>query len=300
MKAIFFLLLLSLLNCFTVYTKDETVLEKEKLRTEDLKEERDVYVLTHSLNSKGLYLFLDAYRVEEKSKVDLIREKYKENKDFKYEDRYNLGKGGGCGSGDGCAVLAIIAMTYIALEFSTIPIRLMSLPQDRIREEIQKGNVNKIAPITTNHISFTPLNKDSKKKYRFQEDRIFIPIAELELDSFNSKKFPYQLQDSKTNNLILESNFDFSESISKYKELEPIIEENNFKTKLAECRLIYPNLTSPEVTYDKAKVELENICSNYAAREVNDFNKSQSRHTYCYNNFEGCYYLTRDLKNLKK
>ena len=79
MKPITLLLLLFLLNCFTVYKKDETVLEKETLETKDVKEERDVYVLTHSLTPKGLYLFLDAYRVEEKSKVDFIREKYLEN-----------------------------------------------------------------------------------------------------------------------------------------------------------------------------------------------------------------------------
>jgi hypothetical protein len=80
MKPITLLLLLFLLNCFTVYKKDETVLEKETLETKDVKEERDVYVLTHSLTTKGLYLFLDAYRVEEKSKVDFIREKYLERK----------------------------------------------------------------------------------------------------------------------------------------------------------------------------------------------------------------------------
>jgi hypothetical protein len=90
MKLITFILLLSLLNCFTVYKKDETVLEKETLETKEVKEERDVYVLTHSLTPKGLYLFLDAYRVEEKSKIDFIREKYKENKDYRLEDKVNI------------------------------------------------------------------------------------------------------------------------------------------------------------------------------------------------------------------
>ncbi len=42
MKPITFLLLLSLLNCFTVYKKDETVLEKETLETKDVKGEFDL------------------------------------------------------------------------------------------------------------------------------------------------------------------------------------------------------------------------------------------------------------------
>lgn len=68
MKRIIFLLLLYLINCFTVYKKDETVLKRETLVTKDLKEERDVYVLSHTLTEKGLHLFLDAYRMEEKSR----------------------------------------------------------------------------------------------------------------------------------------------------------------------------------------------------------------------------------------
>jgi hypothetical protein len=194
----------------------------------------------------------------------------------------------------------VIALAIISLEFTTIPVRLLSLPQERIREDIQKGNVSKIKSISTDSIYFAHLDNKSNKKCNFQNDRIFIPTNELKLDSFNSKNFPYQLIDSKTKNIILAGNFDFSESISKYKEFETILEENNLKNKLAECKLIYPNLTNSGITYDKAKMGLENICSNYAAREVNDFNQSQSRHTYCYNNFDGCYYLTRDAKKTRK
>lgn len=295
-------LLLSLLNCFTVYKKDETVLEKETLETKDVKEERDVYVLTHSLTPKGLYLFLDAYRVEEKSKIDFIREKYLENKDFKYEDRYNiekrLGKGGDWGFA-GIAIIGIFVVTIVA-ESTTIPIRLMSFPQERIREDIKKGNVSKIKSISTNNVNFALLDKNSNKNYNFQNDRIFIPMSELKLDSFNSKKFPYQLTDSKTKNIILAGNFDLSESISKYKEFETILEENNLKNKLAECKLIYPNLTNPRITYDKAKIELGNLCPKYAGLEVNNPNENQHRYTYCFDNFDGCYYLTRDTKKTKK
>jgi hypothetical protein len=295
MKSITFLLLLSLLNCFTVYKKDETVLEKEKLETKDVKEERDVYVLTHSLNPKGLYLFLDAYRVEEKSKVDFIREKYEENKDFKYEEKYTPKD---CRKSD-CLGLAVISIPIFLVELTTIPFRLMSFPKERIKEEIRKGNVSKIKSISTSNVNFALLDKNSNKKYNFQSDRIFIPTSELKLDSFNSKKFPYQLTDSKTKNIILAGNFDFSESISKYKEFEAVIEENNLKNKLAECKLIYPNLAAKETTYEQTKKELDNLCPKYGM-QVTDPTENQNRYTYCYNNFEGCYYLTRDTKKPKK
>lgn len=298
MKPITFLLLLSLLNCFTVYKKDETVLEKETIETKDVKEERDVYVLTHSLTPRGLYLFLDAYRVEEKSKIDFIREKYLENKDFTFNDRYNfLEKCRGCGEG-GFIILPSVILVILA-EFTTIPFRTMSFPQERIREDIQKGNVSKIKSISTNNVNFALSYKNSNKKYKFQNDRIFIPMNELKLDSFNSKNFPYQLTDSKTKNSILAGNFDFSESISKYKEFETILEENNLKNKLSECKLIYPNLNDPAITYDTAKMELDNICPKYGM-QVSDPTENQNRYAYCYNNFDGCYYLTRDTKRMKK
>ncbi len=299
MKQITFLLLLYLINCFTVYKKDETVLKRETLITKDVKEERDVYVLSHSLTQKGLHLFLDAYRVEEKSKVNFIREKYLENKDFKLEDKYSLGDKECRGGGFSCAGWAMIVMTYMALELSTIPVRLISFPQERIREDIKKGNVSKIRSISTDNVYFAFSDKKSYKKYNFQSDRIFIPTEELNLNSNNSKNFPYKLVDNNTKNIILAGNFDFTESISKYEEFESLLEENNFKNKLSECQLMFPNFSNSTITYNKAKLEMENLCSKYAAREVNDFNQRQSKLTYCYNNFDGCYYLTKGTKKTK-
>lgn len=293
-KTITLLLLLFLLNCFTVYKKDETVLEKETLETKDVKEERDVYVLTHSLTPKGLYLFLDAYRVEEKSKVDFIREKYLENKDYKFEKKPPFDKP--CPDQFSCFGYVTVGLTVFFVELTALPFKLTSESQERIREQIRKSNVNKVKSISTNNVHFALLDKNSNRKYNFQSDRIFIQMSELKLDSFNSKNFPYQLTDSKTKNIILAGNFDFSKSISKYKEFETILEENNLKNKLAECKLIYPNLSDPGITYEKAKMELDNICPKYAAMEVNNPNENQHRHTYCFDNFDGCYYLTRDTK----
>ena len=166
MKPITLLLLLFLLNCFTVYKKDETVLEKETLETKDVKEERDVYVLTHSLTPKGLYLFLDAYRVEEKSKIDFIREKYKENKDYKFDDQYIKG----CRD-NGCLIVLAIAIPITILIAPTIPLQMRSEPQERIREEIKKGKVEKIGIISTSNISFELLDRNPSKKFLFKNKR---------------------------------------------------------------------------------------------------------------------------------
>ncbi|HMV45571.1 MAG TPA: hypothetical protein PK079_19105 [Leptospiraceae bacterium] len=209
MRIIAFLLLLSLINCWKVYTRNETVLDKQTLETKEIKEQKDVFILSHSLTPKGLFLFLDAYKVEEQSQIDFIREKYKENKDFTFNDKYNFQeKCKGCGTG-GLFILPIV-VSVILIELTTIPFRLVSFPQERIKEEIQKGNVRKIQSISTNDIYFAILDKNSNRKYKFQSDRIFIPIAELKLDSINSRKFPYQLIDSRTNDILLTGNFDFS------------------------------------------------------------------------------------------
>ncbi len=107
MKKIVFLLLFSFTHCFTVYTKDETVLESQNLETKEVKEERDVYILTQSLTKDGLYLLLDAYRVKEENSVNLIKEKYLENKDFKLKE--NIGGSPGGGSWEVAAVVIVIA-----------------------------------------------------------------------------------------------------------------------------------------------------------------------------------------------
>ena len=188
MKSICILLLLSLLNCFTVYKKDETVLEKETLETKDVKEERDVYVLTHSLTPKGLYLFLDAYRVEEKSKIDFIRERYLENKDYKFDEQYIKG----CRN-DSCLLIAAIAIPITILIAPTIPLQMRSQPQERIREEIRKDNVNKIGIIPTDNIAFVLLDRNPPKEYLFKDSKVFISSKDLELDSFTVESFPYKL-----------------------------------------------------------------------------------------------------------
>ena len=95
MKKIAWLLLFSFTHCFTVFTKDETILESEKLETKEVNEERDVYILTQSLTKDGLYLLLDAYRVKEENSVNVIKEKYQVNKDFKWNDDIKGSPGAG-------------------------------------------------------------------------------------------------------------------------------------------------------------------------------------------------------------
>jgi len=236
MKPITLLLLLFLLNCFTVYKKDETVLEKETLKTKDVKEERDVYVLTQTLTPKGLYLFLDAYRVEEKSKVDFIREKYLENKDYKFDDQYIKE----C-KNNGCLIVLAIAIPITILIAPTIPLQMRSEPQERIREEIKKGKVEKIGIIPTSNISFVLLDRKPSKKFLFKNDKLSIPMQILELDSFTVKSLPYKLINEDNKNILLKGEFDFSELANKDKEIMSIIQSNNEtkELKFLQFRLQY-------------------------------------------------------------
>lgn len=291
MKLIAFLLL-SLPNCFTVYTKDETIFEKEKLRTEDRKEERDVYVLTHSLNSKGLYLFLDAYRVEEKSKIDFIREKYKENKDYKFEEKFF----NGCNRDD-CLLIAAIAIPVTLLIIPTIPLQMRSEPQERIREEIRKDSSTKIAIIPTNDIAFVLLDRYPSKEYLFKNNQLFISIKDLELDSFTVERFPYKLTNSikltnmNNRNIFLKGEFNFSEQANKDKEIKSMIQKNNENKNSAKCKIKYP-----EITKDKLlPYEMSNLFHKHCGVEPPPIWESWS-YTDCVDKIKECYDITRQVE----
>lgn len=294
-KIISHLLLLSLANCFTVYTKDETVYEKEKLRTEDRKEERDVYVLTHSLNSKGLYLFLDAYRVEEKSKIDFIREKYKENKDFKIDE--HTGKGGNPCSGDGCIAVLAIYLTIMILDLGTVPIRLISLPQERIRKEIRKDSSTKIAIIPTNDIAFALLDRYPPKEYLFKNNELFISMKDLELDSFTVKKFPYKLTNSikltnmNNRNIFLKGEFNFSEQANNDKEIKSIIQKNNENKNTAKCKIKYPEITKEKLL----PYEMSNLFHKHCGVEPPPIWENWS-YTDCVEKIRECYNITKQVE----
>jgi len=293
MKAISFLLLLSLINCFTVYTKDETVLEKEKLRTEDIKEERDVYVLTHSLNSKGLYLFLDAYRVEEKSKVDFIREKYKENKDYKFDGKYieearKL---------EDLLIFAAIAIPITILIAPTIPLQMRSQPQERIREEIRKGNVSKIGILPTDNIAFALLDRNPPKEYLFKDNKIFISHKDLELDTFTVERLPYKLANPynliNMNNRItfLKGELNFSEQANKDKEIMAIIQKNNENKKTAKCKTQYPEIAKKKLL----PFDMPKIFQEYCGVEPPPIWESWS-YTDCVERIKECYEITREVE----
>ena len=55
--------------------------------------------------------------------------------------------------------------------------------------------------------------------------------------------------------------------------------EGHLKNKLSECKLIYPNLNDPAITYDTAKMELDNICPKYGM-QVSDPTENQNRYAY--------------------
>ena len=184
MRVMFYLILFSLANCFTVFTKNETIIESETLETKNVKEERDVYILTSNLNKDGLYLLLDAYRAKEEKSVNSIKEKYQENKGFRFTEPKN-GYGGGCApSIELCAAIIVIASTVAIAELTTMPFRLMSEPQERIRNEILTNQSTKIKVLSTKDVSFVLLDRNPSKEYIFKNDKVFIPMQELELDYF--------------------------------------------------------------------------------------------------------------------
>ena len=282
MKPITLLLLLFLLNCFTVYKKDETVLEKETLKTKDVKEERDVYVLTQTLTPKGLYLFLDAYRVEEKSKVDFIREKYLENKDYKFDDQYIKE----C-KNNGCLIVLAIAIPITILIAPTIPLQMRSEPQERIREEIKKGKVEKIGIISTSNISFELLDRNPSKKFLFKNDKLSIPMQILELDSFTVKSLPYKLINEDNKNILLKGEFDFSELANKDKEIMSIIQGNNELKESAKCNTQYPEMLKQDLPSKK-----QFIYRKYCGEESTPYWQNWN-YEECIDRVGKCYKITR-------
>ncbi len=231
MRVIIYLILFSLANCFTIYTKGETILQSEKINTKNVKEEKDVFVLTHSFTNDGLYLLLDGYRVEEDNQIDLIKEKYKENKDFKLNDYTKKIASDNKKDNEPicngaivvvCVVVALpvlIAADYvyksaILLELPTLPIRLMSEPQERIREEIKKGNITKIGIVSTSDIAITFLNQKPIMIYEFREDKVFIPLEELSLEKGKTKNINFEVLSLKTRKILLTGNINLAEDIN--------------------------------------------------------------------------------------
>ena len=231
MRIFIYLILFSLANCFTVYTKDETILESEKINTKNLKEEKDVFVLTHSITKDGLYLLLDGYKVEEDNQIDFIKEKYKENKDYKLNDYTKKIASDNKNDNDpicnGAVVIVcivvglpvLIAADYvyksaILLELPTLPFRLMSQPQERIREEIKKGNATKIGIVSTKDIAITFLNNKPIKEYEFREDKVIIPLEELGLEKEKAKNFNFQVLSIRTRKVLLTGNLNLAEDVN--------------------------------------------------------------------------------------
>jgi hypothetical protein len=289
MKKIALLLLISLTDCFTVYTKDEKVLESQNLETKEVKEERDVYILTQNLTKDGLYLLLDGYRVKEENSITLIKEKYLENKDFKWKD--NIGGSPG-GSLEVAAVVLVIASTVMVAELATMPLRLMTEPQERIRKEIQTNNSTKIKAISTKNISFALLDRSPSKEYIFKNDKIFIPMKDLELDYFTFKSFPYKVVSADKKVTLLKGEFNFFKEHDKNKEITSIVHENNRTKKSAICRFKYPPMRTQGQQYDEIYRSSEESCKKEYPYWATDF-KGNEKYLACVEEIKDCYDATR-------
>lgn len=293
MKVIIYLILFSLANCFTVFTKDETILESETLETKNVKEERDVYILTSNLNKDGLYLLLDAYRVKEEKSVNSIKEKYQENKDFQLTKPKN-GYGGGCGgSWELCAAFIVIASTVMVAELSTMPFRLMSEPQERIRNEILTNQSAKIKVLSTKDVSFVLLDRNPSKEYVFKNDKVFIPMQELELDYFTFKKLPYKVVTADKKKVLLKSELNVSKEAGKNNEIMNIIRKNNQTKKSATCNTTFPHMTKQNVTYEEVLPSANALCREKYRAFTSDFSGGTKEYDACVASIKDCYDATR-------
>ena len=293
MRVMFYLILFSLANCFTVFTKDETVLESETLETKNVKEERDVYILTSNLNKDGLYLLLDAYRVKEEKSVNSIKEKYQENKDFQLTKPKN-GYGGGCApSIELCAAIIVIASTVAIAELTTMPFRLMSEPQERIRNEILTNQSTKIKVLSTKDVSFVLLDRNPSKEYVFKNDKVFIPMQELELDYFTFKKLPYKVVTADKKKVLLKSELNVSKEAGKHNEIMDIIRKNNQTKKSATCNTTFPHMTKQNVTYDDVHPGALAMCERKYKPFASDFTSGIDAYNACVVSIRECYDATR-------
>ncbi len=293
MRVMFYLILFSLANCFTVFTKDETVLESETLETKNVKEERDVYILTSNLNKDGLYLLLDAYRVKEEKSVNSIKEKYQENKGFRFTEPKN-GYGGGCApSIELCAAIIVIASTVAIAELTTMPFRLMSEPQERIRNEILTNQSTKIKVLSTKDVSFVLLDRNPPKEFVFKNDKVFIPMQELELDYFTFKKLPYKVVTADKKKVLLKSELNVSKEAGKNNEIMNIIRKNNQTKKSATCNTTFPHMTKQNVTYEEVLPSANALCREKYRTFTSDFSRGTEEYDACVASIKDCYDATR-------
>ena len=293
MRIFIYLILFSLANCFTVFTKDETILESETLETKNVKEERDVYILTSNLNKDGLYLLLDAYRVKEEKSINSIKEKYQENKDFRFTEPKN-GYGGGCGGSlEVCAAIIVIASTVAIAELTTMPFRLMSEPQDRIRNEILTNQSTKIKVLSTKDVSFVLLDRNPSKEYVFKNDKVFIPMQELELDYFTFKKLPYKVVTADKKKVLLKSDLNVSKEAGKNNEIMNIIRKNNQTKKSATCNTTFPHMTKQNVTYEEVLPSANALCREKYRTFTSDFSGGTKEYDTCVASIKDCYDATR-------
>ena len=121
-----------------------------------------------------------------------------------------------------CFVVAIpvlIAADYVyksavLLELPTIPFRLISEPRERIREEIKKGNATKIGIVPTAGMAIIFPNHKPIKEFEFQEDKIFIPLEDLDFDKIKSNTYHYEILSLKTRKILLTGNLNLTEDIN--------------------------------------------------------------------------------------
>jgi hypothetical protein len=91
----------------------------------------------------------------------------------------------------------------------------MSQPQERIREEIKKGNASKIGIVSTNDMAITFLNSKPIIEYEFREDKVIIPLEELGLEKGKTKVFNFEVLSLRTRKVFLTGNLKLPADVSR-------------------------------------------------------------------------------------
>ncbi|MCB1177442.1 MAG: hypothetical protein KDK36_07680, partial [Leptospiraceae bacterium] len=202
------LILLSFYNCFTVYNGNKEVLKSELKESKKESEIKDIYIIKHNLNSKGLTIFMEGYKVNEETTILNFEEYYKVNKNFKWSEEAERIFEGQYKDARGAIGAAAMGLIVLAIELPTLPVRLIPEEESQERQETKKKITSHLEKLNNNGMIFDIGDKEFIATGIFQNNKTFIPIKDLKIHSENYQKIYYKLSNSKEEILVMgEINF---------------------------------------------------------------------------------------------
>ncbi|UOG60280.1 hypothetical protein [Leptospira noguchii] len=190
-KITFYFLPILLLNCFTVYPKEDrvtkTTIENESTYTEDA----DIYNLTFKLSGEKLIPIVSGWKerkqVTKKNLVDLVETE----KTFRLSDKFKILKGSNFGLLQ--IIVAIPVGIAMLFEFPTLPFRLMSDSTEKRYDKIEYSNSVKIADIKSKNMRFNFKPTDDDEDFLDIDKGEGLNIRKLFEEYGNDYGFGYKL-----------------------------------------------------------------------------------------------------------